>query len=66
MSRAHGWQAEAEAQRRKAELCEAKLARIRALVSEQAEDEGIWFVAGTAPEAFLQEALRTLHAEVEA
>ena len=66
MSRAHGWQAEAEAMRRKAELCEARLARTRALVDEQAEDEGLWFVAETAAEAYLQEALRRLHAEVEA
>ena len=32
---------------------------------EQAEDEGLWFVAKTAPEAYLQQALRRLHAAVE-
>jgi hypothetical protein len=35
------------------------------LVQEQAEDEGLWFIAQTAPEAYLQQALRRLHAEVE-
>src|SRR5437868_3423720 len=33
----------------------AALAAIRALVDEQAEDEGLWFIAGTAPEAYLQQ-----------
>lgn len=37
----------------------------RQLVNEQAEDEGLWFVAQTAPEAYLQAALRRLHAAVE-
>ena len=41
------------------------LAAIRALVYEQAEDEGLWFVAETAPEAYLQGELRRLHALVE-
>jgi hypothetical protein len=31
----------------------------------QAEDEGLWFVAQTAPEAYLQAALRRLHAAIE-
>ena len=35
------------------------------LVNAQAEDEGLWFAAQTAPEAYLQEALRKLHAAVE-
>ena len=35
------------------------------VVSEQAEDEGLWFVAATASEAYLQQALRRLHAAVE-
>ena len=34
-------------------------------VTEQAEDEGLWFDAATAPEAYLQEALRHLHTAVE-
>lgn len=35
------------------------------LVDRQAEDEGLWFVAETAPEAYLQQELRRLHAAVE-
>ena len=41
------------------------LARIKALVDEQADDGGIWFIAQTAPEAFLQQELRALHALIE-
>ena len=37
----------------------------RELCAEQAEDEGLWFQAQTAPEAYLQAALRALHAAVE-
>ena len=36
------------------------------LVEQQAEDEALWFLHPTAPEAYLQEALRRLHAAVEA
>lgn len=46
----------------------AKEARIEALekaANEQAEDEGLWFHAATAPEAYLQKALRRLHALIE-
>lgn len=35
------------------------------LVEKQAEDEGLWFIPQTAPEAYLQQALRELHAAVE-
>ena len=35
------------------------------LVDAQAEDAGLWFEARTAPEAYLQAALRKLHAAVE-
>ncbi len=38
---------------------------IKRLVNEQAEDEGLWFVAETAPEAYLQEKLRELHRLIE-
>jgi len=38
---------------------------IIALVQEQAEDEGLWFEAKTAPEAYLQQELRKLHAVIE-
>lgn len=36
------------------------------VVNQQAEDEGLWFIAQTAPEAYLQQELRRLHEAVEA
>jgi hypothetical protein len=39
--------------------------RIRQLVDEQADDPGLWFEARTVPEAYLQAALRALHATIE-
>jgi hypothetical protein len=39
---------------------------VRTLVAEQAENEGLWFQARTAPEAYLQQELRRLHTAVEA
>jgi|GEM_PF-2042633 len=44
---------------------EADLIKIKALVNEQAEDEGLWFRAETAPEAYLQNHLRVLHGVIE-
>lgn len=41
------------------------LAAIRNLVDRQAEDEGLWFQADTAAEAYLQEELRRLHELIE-
>ena len=38
---------------------------IKHLVGEQAEDEGLWFVAETAAEAYLQQELRRLHRLIE-
>ena len=38
---------------------------IKKMVDKQAEDEGLWFEAQTAPEAYLQNALRKLHALIE-
>ena len=38
---------------------------LQALVNKQAEDEGLWFGAQYASEAYLQAALRELHAAVE-
>ena len=38
----------------------------RELVDRQAEDGGLWFAAATAPEAYLQQELRKLHAVIEA
>lgn len=37
----------------------------KALAKAQAEDEGLWFVARTASEAYLQQELRKLHAAIE-
>lgn len=39
---------------------------VRTVVNEQAEDEGLWFIAETAAEAYLQQELRRLHAAIEA
>ena len=47
------------------QLSEA-LSGLRAIVDAQAEDDGLWFVAQTAPEAYLQQELRKLHAAIEA
>ncbi len=41
------------------------VADLRAIVDEQAKDEGLWFVALTATEAYLQQELRRLHAVIE-
>lgn len=40
-------------------------AKLRAVVDEQADDGGLWFVPETAPEDYLQRALRRLHAAIE-
>jgi hypothetical protein len=41
------------------------IAVIRKMVDRQAEDEGLWFIAKYASEAYLQKALRKLHAVIE-
>ena len=41
------------------------LRQAKELVDQQAEDEGLWFEALTAPEAYLQQELRKLHAVIE-
>lgn len=38
---------------------------VLAIVNAQAEDELLWFVAETMPEAYLQQELRRLHAAIE-
>lgn len=45
--------------------CEWILKDIMQLVNEQAEDEGLWFIAENAPEDYLQQALRRLHKHIE-
>ncbi len=44
---------------------EARLEVIADFVRLQAEDEGLWFEAETAPEAYLQRELRVLHGLIE-
>ena len=39
---------------------------LQKIVDEQAEDQGLWFTAQSAPEGYLQEALRRLHKAIEA
>jgi hypothetical protein len=53
--------------RLRAELAAAKayLDRARQITSEQALDDGLWFVAETAPESYLQQELRRLTAAIE-
>ena len=47
------------------EILYRNLQDVRKLVEEQANDEGLWFNAQTAPEAYLQRLLRRLHAAIE-
>jgi hypothetical protein len=42
-----------------------RLSRVAAVVVEQINDEGLWFEARTAPEAYLQQELRRLHGVIE-
>lgn len=47
---------------------EASNERVRAariIVDEQAGDDGLWFIAETCAEAYVQQALRRLHAAIE-
>ena len=47
------------------EALKAQRDAIQQVVDEQAKDEGLWFRAETAAEAYLQQDLRRLHAAVE-
>lgn len=42
-----------------------RLEKIKDMVAEQAEDEGLWVNAETATEAYLQQELRKLHHFIE-
>lgn len=42
-----------------------QLQAVHQLVEAQAKDDGLWFIAKTAPEAYLQQELRHLHAFIE-
>ena len=44
---------------------QSKMSKPLDIVKAQAEDEGLWFIAKTAPEAYLQGELRRLHAAIE-
>jgi hypothetical protein len=48
-----------------ADLLREDIRELCALVNEQANDDGLWFIAATVSEAYLQRELRRLHAEVE-
>ena len=52
-------------QAKRAARAENILAEAEHVCKEQAEDEGLWFVAETITESYLQSALRRLHAAVE-
>ena len=41
------------------------ISKITRCVALQAEDEGLWHIDSTAPEAYLQEQLRHLHSLIE-
>jgi hypothetical protein len=41
------------------------LKSLKRLVERQAKDEGLWFIAEYASEAYLQKALRLLHEAIE-
>jgi len=45
---------------------EAENRKLRAMVDRQADDAGLWFMAETAAEGYLQQELRKLHAAIEA
>ena len=49
----------------KLELQSSEGATIRVLVDEQAKDEGLWFAAQSAAEAYVQAELRRLHEVIE-
>lgn len=46
--------------------CRDRLWALRELSQRMAEDDGLWFVAETAAEAYLQQELRKLCAAIEA
>lgn len=46
----------------KQELAKGYALALRSLVDKQATDEGLWFIAETAAEAYLQQELRKLSA----
>lgn len=59
------YQEQEKERRKQEEKMRADIKKIKTLVEEQANDEGLWFIAETAPEAYLQQALRKLHRVIE-
>ena len=59
------WLAESQKYQLIAEQAQAHRARILQVVAEQANDNGLWFRARTAPEAYLQSSLRFLHEAIK-
>ena len=47
------------------EQLEEAIGLVQKVVDEQAEDDGLWYVATYASESYLQQALRKLHAAIE-
>ena len=47
------------------ELVWSEFEAARTVVKEQASNPGLWFLAKTAPEGYLQQELRRLHAVIE-
>lgn len=54
-----------ETLRAKASNAERRLNRLKLKVNNQANDDGLWFQAATAPESYLQGKLKELHAMIE-
>ncbi len=46
-------------------LARQQVQQLQAVVNKQAEDDGLWFIATRASEAYLQQELRALHRAVE-
>lgn len=51
--------------RKELETTQCQLSKIRALVDDQADDEGLWYIPDRASEAYIQQEFRKLHALVE-
>lgn len=50
---------------RRVSVLSRRLRLVAKVAKEQAKDESLWFHASTSPEAYLQRALRRLHAAIE-
>ena len=42
-----------------------EMEKLQHIINRQAEDDGLWFIAQTAPESYLQRELRILHDAIE-